>query len=145
MSDGDGNLLTNSLFSLFGARHVRGSMFLSTALGFFGTALLADVAAAQTCPAFSYNLTNGTTADAGQVMNNFNTVRNCANTLASGGTLTNSTLSGTTALAGSGAISSGGLLGLGKAPAATFDVIGIGSAVTASFYLSGWTAIPMMQ
>jgi hypothetical protein len=61
---------------------------------------LAAPARAQTCAAFTYNLTNGTTADANQVMSNFNTVRNCANTLASGGTLTNTTLSGTTTISG---------------------------------------------
>jgi hypothetical protein len=34
----------------------------------------ASGASAQTCPAFTYSLTNGTTADASQVMSNFNTV-----------------------------------------------------------------------
>lgn len=32
-----------------------------------------------TCPALPYTLTNGTTADANQVMGNFNSVQNCAN------------------------------------------------------------------
>ena len=31
------------------------------------------------CPSLPYSLTNGTTADANQVMSNFNTVLNCAN------------------------------------------------------------------
>jgi hypothetical protein len=31
------------------------------------------------CPSLPYSLTNGTTADAGQVMSNFNSVQNCAN------------------------------------------------------------------
>lgn len=32
-----------------------------------------------TCPSLPYTLSNGTTADASQVMSNFNTVLNCAN------------------------------------------------------------------
>lgn len=32
-----------------------------------------------TCPSYPFTLTNGTTADANQVMSNFNTVMNCAN------------------------------------------------------------------
>jgi hypothetical protein len=35
---------------------------------------------AQTCSSYAYSLTNGTTADATQVMGNFDTIRNCANT-----------------------------------------------------------------
>jgi hypothetical protein len=46
-------------------------------------ALLAfsDGAQAQTCPAYTYSFTNGTTADAPEVNSNFTTIRNCANTL----------------------------------------------------------------
>lgn len=36
-------------------------------------------AMAQNCPTYTYTLTNGTTADAGQVMSNFNTIRTCGN------------------------------------------------------------------
>lgn len=36
-------------------------------------------AAAETCPPSPYTLTNGTTADASQVMENFNSLRNCIN------------------------------------------------------------------
>jgi hypothetical protein len=42
--------------------------------------LLAPVAAlAATCPTYPYTLTNGTTADADQVMANFNAILNCVN------------------------------------------------------------------
>ena len=37
-------------------------------------------AQAQTCPAYTYSFTNGTTADAPEVNSNFTTIRNCANT-----------------------------------------------------------------
>lgn len=42
-------------------------------------ALTAAPALASNCPAFTYTLTNGTTADANQVMSNFNTLLNCSN------------------------------------------------------------------
>lgn len=41
--------------------------------------MLASTSAWAGCSSFTYNLTNGTTADASQVMANFNTVWNCAN------------------------------------------------------------------
>jgi hypothetical protein len=66
--------------------------------------VLSVSAAAQTCSAFPYTLTNGTSADASQVMANFNEVRNCANGLASGGTLTDTTLAGGTEFTGDVAI-----------------------------------------
>lgn len=43
------------------------------------SAMGAFPAMAQNCPTYTYTLTNGTTADAGQVMSNFNTIRNCGN------------------------------------------------------------------
>ena len=43
-----------------------------------------DAHAGAGCAAYTYTLTNGTTADANQVMSNFNTIRNCANTTAAG-------------------------------------------------------------
>lgn len=52
-------------------------MFKTIAAGFVGAFLFFGVAFAQTCPAYTYTLTNGTTADANQVMANFNTVRTC--------------------------------------------------------------------
>jgi hypothetical protein len=42
--------------------------------------LFSGPAVAQICASFPYTLTNGTTADASQVMANFNNVLNCANT-----------------------------------------------------------------
>jgi hypothetical protein len=67
--------------------------------GFFCALCFAGPAIAQTtCGNYTYNLTNGTTADASQVMSNFNQVKTCVNALSSGGTLNNTTLSGTTTL-----------------------------------------------
>lgn len=43
-------------------------------------ALLAAPAFAATCPSYPYTLTNGQTADATQVMANFNSILSCANT-----------------------------------------------------------------
>ena len=37
-------------------------------------------AMAQNCTAYTYTFTNGTTADAGQVNSNFNTIMTCGNT-----------------------------------------------------------------
>ena len=72
-------------------------MFKRVVVILLGTVLFGGAAFAQTvCPGFSYTLANGTTANADQVMANFNTVRTCVNALASGGTLNNTTLSGTT-------------------------------------------------
>lgn len=42
-------------------------------------ALIAGPSLAANCPSFTYTLTNGTTADANQVMANFNTLLNCSN------------------------------------------------------------------
>ena len=42
--------------------------------------LSSSAAFATTCPAYPYTLTNGTTADATQVMGNFNSILTCANT-----------------------------------------------------------------
>jgi hypothetical protein len=57
----------------------------------------ASAAAAQNCPAYPYTLTNGTTADANQVMGDFNSIKNCAvNT--SQGVLTNGLLAGYTGM-----------------------------------------------
>lgn len=68
-------------------------------------------AEASNCSPFTYTLTNGTTADASQVMTNFNTLMDCANNNllpVSGGTL-----SGTTTLPGPGVITSTGIVGIG--------------------------------
>jgi hypothetical protein len=69
------------------------------------------------CTSYPNTLTNGTTADGGQVMANFN----CA-VLQSGATLNTTTLTGTTSLPGSGAISSTGSLGIGMTPSNILDV-----------------------
>lgn len=49
--------------------------------------LLAGTASAQTCNNYPYTLANGTTADANQVMANFNYVLNCANNQAAASVL----------------------------------------------------------
>lgn len=60
-------------------------------------ALLLAPAAALACPAYPYQLTNGQTADANQVMANFNNVLTCVNGLATAGANSNITsLSGLT-------------------------------------------------
>jgi len=75
--------------------------------------LSASAAHAANCSAYTYTLTNGTSADANQVMSNFNNILNCANNnllAASGGTIT-----GLTTLPGSGQITSAGLFSIGAA------------------------------
>jgi len=93
----------------------------TTALGLLGATLFSDIAVAQSCASIT-TLTNGTNANASTVMDNFNTIRNCVNTLQSGGTLASPTLSGTTTLPGSGRISSAGFLGLGMTPGTILDI-----------------------
>jgi hypothetical protein len=100
------------VFSLLNSRGAR-RIFGAAVTGVFGTMFFADMAAAQTCSAYTYTFMNGTTADATQVNNDFSHILGCANTLASGGTLTNATLSGTTTLPGSGVITSTGSVGIG--------------------------------
>ena len=51
--------------------------------------MLAPAARAQVCTALPYTLLNGTIADAGQVMSNFNTLENCFNVLLNGGATPN--------------------------------------------------------
>ena len=46
--------------------------------------LLAPVLAHATCPSYPFTLTNGQTADANQVMANFNSIATCVNTATSG-------------------------------------------------------------
>jgi hypothetical protein len=43
--------------------------------------LIGAPAWANNCPSYTYTLTNGTNADATQVMGNFNTIMNCASFL----------------------------------------------------------------
>lgn len=84
-------------------------------------ALFGSIVAAQAqCSSYPYTLTNGTTANATQVMSNFN----CA-ALTSGATINAATLTGTTTLPGSGAITSSGSVGIGTtSPAALLNVVG---------------------
>lgn len=59
-------------------------------------ALIHSSAWANSCPNYTYTFTNGTTADANQVMSNFNTIMNCASFFVGGttaGTATAQTLS----------------------------------------------------
>jgi len=54
-------------------------MFKAIGGGLFLVVAGCGFAEAATCPSFTYTLTNNTTADANQVMSNFNTLLNCAN------------------------------------------------------------------
>lgn len=69
------------------------------------------------CTSYPNTLTNGTTADGGQVMANFN----CA-ALTSGATLNGVTFTGTTTFPGSTTISAAGLVGIGMAPSNVLDI-----------------------
>src|SRR5579863_7685364 len=69
------------------------------------------------CTSYPNTLTNGTTADGGQVMANFN----CA-ALTSGATINSVTLTGATTFPGSGQISSTGSLGIGMVPSNILDI-----------------------
>src|ERR1700722_10686764 len=53
--------------------------YIFAALALLLGALVPDAAWAANCSPYTYTLTNGTTADANQVMANFNNVLNCAN------------------------------------------------------------------
>lgn len=104
-------------WNLFDAFVGFGRATLAIAFGGLVAGPIIDDAAAQTCDPYFYTLTNGTTANADHVMGNFNLVRDCANTLASGGTLTNTTLSGNPTVTGQ--------LGIGTStPSAELDVQG---------------------
>jgi hypothetical protein len=69
------------------------------------------------CSSYPNTLTNGTTADGGQTMANFN----CA-VLQSGATIGTATLTGTTTFPGSSQISSTGMLGIGMTPGNPIDI-----------------------
>jgi hypothetical protein len=84
-----------------------------------GIALVAtSMSASALCTSYPNTLTNGTTADASQVMANFN----CA-ALTSGSTINGLTLTGTTTLPGTGVITSTGAVGIQtSSPSAALDV-----------------------
>ena len=86
------------------------------AIGIGISLLLFSGTAMATC-SVPNTLTNGTTADATQVMADFN----CA-ALTSGATIDTATLSGTTTFPGSGQISSSGAIGIGMAPINALDI-----------------------
>lgn len=74
------------------------------------SSLISSAASGTTCSAYTYTLTNGTTADANQVMSNFNSILNCANS----------------SLAPLSGPNFSGSVGIGIAtPGATLDVQGI--------------------
>ncbi len=79
----------------------------------------AAAASATTCSSYPYTLTNGQTADANQVMSNFNLILNCAN--ASLAPSASPTFTGTLTLPDGSAWNSGGLSSVLK--------LGIGTAV----------------
>lgn len=105
------------------------------------TALLSSPALASNCPAFSYTLTNGQTADATQVMANFNTLLTCANgSLAHSGANTDITSLGglTTPIS----VAQGGTGGTSAATART--ALGLGTAATQNTGSSG-ANVPLMN
>lgn len=65
--------------ALAGGWFVRQPIMTASAVATMALLLEANPALAANCSAFTYTLTNGTTADANQVMSNFNTLLNCAN------------------------------------------------------------------
>lgn len=79
--------------------------------------LVTSVSASALCTAYPNTLTNGTTADASQVMANFN----CA-ALTSGATMNGTTFTGTTTFPGSTTVSSTGALGIGMSPTNILDI-----------------------
>jgi hypothetical protein len=94
------------------------------------------VPAMATCSTYPNSLTNGTTADASQVMANFN----CA-ALTSGATIGTVTITGTTTLPGTSTLTSSGNLGLGTlTPQNSIDSIGgiIGDAPPSNTVLTGY-------
>lgn len=92
-------------------------MLRNSVLTVIGLLALSSPASAL-CTSYPYTLTNGTTADGGQVMANFN----CA-ALTSGSTINGLALTGTTTLPGSGTITSAGAVGIQTtSPAAALDV-----------------------
>lgn len=96
-----------------------------------GLAVLLETnpALASNCSAFTYTLTNGTTADANQVMSNFNTLLNCANNnLAHNGA--NSDITSLSGLTTPLSVPQGGT-GLGTLTANAF-VVGNGTGATTS-------------
>jgi hypothetical protein len=78
----------------------------------FGVLMFGSNAMA-TCSSYPYTLTNGTTADASQVMANFNCAALTSGSNLTGSTLSGVTLSGTTLLPASGVITSSGYFGVG--------------------------------
>jgi len=73
-----------------------GTVCRAVIAGAIGGILFPSLSSAQTCSSsYPHALTNGTTADATYVMADFDYVRGCLNTLQSGGTLANTTLTGT--------------------------------------------------
>jgi hypothetical protein len=78
--------MASSLFRTAGHREGIMKRILVSLVVFLGGCC---AAIANNCPSYPYTLTNGTTADANQVMGNFNTIMNCASFYV-GGTTTGS-------------------------------------------------------
>lgn len=91
-------------------------MYRIASVGLVGLVLLSSPASAL-CTSYPNTLANGTTADGGQVMANFN----CA-ALTSGATLNGVTLTGTSSFPGSTTVSSTGAVGIGMAPTNILDI-----------------------
>ena len=117
-------------------------MMKRIALGIWLTLLTTTAALAGNCSSFPYQLLNGQTADANQVMANFNLVRNCAiNNLAALGA--NSDITALLGLTTPIAPSSGGtIVFAGGTSTGTANAQVIGPTVPSSFTLtSGYSVI----
>ena len=112
--------VSSRLFNLNGKA---GRLLLGLLLSLPGVIFLAKPAVAQSCSAYSFTLTNGTTADASQVMANFNAIMTCANSnLAHNGANSDITsLSAATSIHGLNISSSTGTLSIANGKTATFS------------------------
>lgn len=113
------------------------------ALGF---AFLAGPALATNCPAYPYTLTNGQTADANQVMANFNSIQTCANNIPIVSVPVAVASGGTGATNGAGAATNLGVLSaannLSDVASLTASLSNIGGAPIASPTFTGVPLAP---
>jgi hypothetical protein len=113
------------IFRVLGERApvAAGRVLGAVAGAILGAIAFAQPAAAQSCSAYTYSLTNGTTADATQVMSNFNTIMTCANSnLAHNGANSDITsLSAATSINGLTISASTGTLTIANSKTASFS------------------------
>ena len=110
---------------------MRQNLFLPLLAALAGLALASPETASATCTVPT-TLTNGTTADATQVMGNFNSILSCVNALPAGSTNSVQTNAGSGAFGAVGPLTNGQLVigSTGAAPAAATLTAGTGIAIT---------------